>query len=141
MFVPLCGKSLDLAWLHSQGLKVTGIELSRLAVDAFIEENQLNGEWTISAGMPCYLDRNYRLYGGDFFMLTRSGLGNVLAAYDRGSLVALPPALRKRYAAHLAELMPTGSRTLLISYDYDQNETYGPPFSVPLAVISRLFDV
>ncbi len=139
-FVPLCGKSHDLAWLHGRDLKATGIELSRLAVDAFISENRLNGEWTTSAGMPCYLDRSYKLYCGDFFMLTASDLGDVHAAYDRGSLVALPPALRDRYAVHLAGLMPIGSRVLLISYDYDQNETHGPPFSVPCVEVSGLFE-
>jgi len=139
-FVPLCGKSPDLVWLHGRGLKVTGIELSRLAVDAFINENHLNGDWTTSAGMPCYLDQRYRLYCGDYFMLTASDLGDIHAAYDRGSLVALPPPLRERYAAHLSCLMPTGSRVLLIGYDYDQNETHGPPFSTPWIEISGLFD-
>ena len=138
-FVPLCGKSPDLAWLHGRGLKVTGIELSRLAVDAFISENHLNGEWTTSAGMPCYLDRGYKLYCGDFFLLKDHDLGDVRAAYDRGSLVALPPEIRDRYTQHLAWLMPTGSRTLLISYDYDQHETHGPPFSVPIDEMTGLF--
>lgn len=140
LFVPLCGKSPDLAWLHDRGIKVTGIELSRLAVDAFINENRLNGEWTTSAGISCYLDQRYKLYCGDFFMLTASDLGDLHAAYDRGSLVALPPALRQRYAAHLSGLMPTGSRILLVSYDYDQNETHGPPFSTPCAEVSGLFE-
>jgi thiopurine S-methyltransferase len=138
--VPLCGKSPDLAWLHGRDLRVTGIELSRLAVDTFIDDNYLHGEWTISSGMPCYLDQRYRLYCGDIFELETPPLGHVRAAYDRGSLVALPPDLRNRYAAHLADLLPTGSRTLLISYDYDQEETHGPPFSVPYAGLAGLFE-
>jgi thiopurine S-methyltransferase len=138
--VPLCGKSRDLAWLHDRGLRVTGIELSRLAVDAFIDEHRLQGEWTNRAGMPCYLDQGYRLYCGDFFRLTAPELGEVRAAFDRGALVALPPVLRNRYAVHLAGLMPAGSRVLLVSYDYDQNETYGPPFSVPYTEIFELFE-
>ena len=138
--VPLCGKSPDLAWLHGRGLRVTGIELSRLAVDAFISENHLHGEWRTSAGMSCYLDQRYRLYCGDFFLLTAAVLGPVRATYDRGALVAMPPGLRNRYEAHLAALMPTGSRILLISYDYDQDETYGPPFSVPYAGLDGLFE-
>jgi len=137
--VPLCGKTPDLAWLHGRGLRVTGIELSRLAVDAFVNDNHSNGEWTTSAGVPCYLDQRYRLYCGDFFVLTTSVLGPVRAAYDRGALVALPPGQRNRYAARLAALMPTGSRILLISYDYDQDETDGPPFSVPYAGLDGLF--
>ena len=112
--VPFCGKSADLAWLHDRGLRVTGIELSRLAVDAFVSENHLHGRWTTNAGMSCYLDQRYRLYCGDFFLLTASALGRVQAAYDRGALVALLPGQRQRYAARLAALMPTGSRILLI---------------------------
>ncbi len=137
--VPFCGKSRDLVWLHGQDLRVTGIELSRLAVDAFVRENRLSGKWTINAGMSCYRHQRYRLYCGDFFELPASALGLVRAAYDRGALVALAPGQRDRYAAHLAALMPTGSRILLISYAYDQNETYGPPFSVPYAGLAGLF--
>jgi thiopurine S-methyltransferase len=139
VLVPLCGKSPDLAWLHERGLRVAGVELSRLAVEAFISENHLQGEWAERAGLPCYLDRGYRLYCGDFFSLTAAALGDVRAAYDRGSLVALPPVRRKRYAAHLAGLLAPGGRALLISYDYDQAETCGPPFSVPYAEIAGLF--
>ncbi|HMT81543.1 MAG TPA: thiopurine S-methyltransferase, partial [Azonexus sp.] len=32
VFVPLCGKSLDLRWLADQGHTVVGVELSPLAV-------------------------------------------------------------------------------------------------------------
>ena len=35
VFVPLCGKSLDLIWLAEQGHQVVGIELSHLAAEAF----------------------------------------------------------------------------------------------------------
>ena len=39
--MPLCGKSLDLTWLAAQGLRVTGVELSHIAVEAFFPEQQL----------------------------------------------------------------------------------------------------
>ncbi len=35
VFVPLAGKSLDMAWLAAQGHRVLGIELSRIAVEQF----------------------------------------------------------------------------------------------------------
>src|SRR5665647_3863458 len=41
VFVPLCGKSLDMLWLRKQGLDVVGVELSPIAVEAFFEENAL----------------------------------------------------------------------------------------------------
>ncbi len=138
-FVPLCGKSPDLVWLQGKGLAVAGVDLSSLAVEAFIAENKLVGDWSTAAGMPCWMGQRYKLFCGDFFRLTAADLGNVSAAYDRGSLVALPDGMRKKYAEHLARLMPTGSRILVISYEYEQIETYGPPFSVPLADIKDLF--
>ena len=35
VLVPLCGKSVDMLWLASQGLEVTGVELSEIAARAF----------------------------------------------------------------------------------------------------------
>ena len=39
VLVPLCGKSVDLLWLASQGLEVSGVEISGLAIRAFFDEN------------------------------------------------------------------------------------------------------
>ena len=36
VFVPLCGKSLDLLWLSEQGHNVIGIEISELAICDFL---------------------------------------------------------------------------------------------------------
>ena len=41
VFVPLCGKSRDMLWLHEQGHKVLGVELSHLAAQAFFSR-----EWS-----------------------------------------------------------------------------------------------
>jgi thiopurine S-methyltransferase len=130
VFVPLCGKSPDLVWLQEEQLNVVGIELSRTAVEAFFAENKLAGEWTILAEKPCCCAEGYKIFCGDFFQLAATDISGARSVYDRGSLVALPPAMRSRYAAHLAALLPSGSRVLLVSYEYDQQETAGPPFSV-----------
>jgi thiopurine S-methyltransferase len=139
VFVPLCGKSPDLIWLREQGFNVVGIELSRTAIEAFFSENGLTGGWTIKSEMlRCHAD-GYQIFCGDFFKLTVSDVEGIRVAYDRASLVALPPEMRTRYAAHLATLLPTGSRVLLIGYEYDQTETAGPPFSVPRRELEALF--
>src|SRR5271168_4030892 len=39
VFVPLCGKSLDLLWLRDRGHAVLGVELSAVAVESFCMEN------------------------------------------------------------------------------------------------------
>lgn len=138
-FVPLCGKSPDLAWLRAKGLEVIGIELSRTALEAFVSENGLCGSWSTWEGIPGFHARGYRLLCGDYFNLTPAALGGARGAYDRGALVALPAAMRRRYAEQLALLLPAGGRALAVSYAYDQAESSGPPFSVPLEEITQLF--
>src|SRR5690606_28795571 len=44
VFVPLAGKSLDMAWLAARGHPVLGVELSRLAVEQFFAEHGLAPE-------------------------------------------------------------------------------------------------
>ena len=139
VFVPLCGKSPDLVWLHEQGLDVVGIELNRSAVEAFFRENKIAGKWTTVSGISCCVAQGYRLFCGDFFELSAAELGGAKVFYDRGSLVALPPEMRFRYASHLASLMSSGSQMLLIGYEYDQSETEGPPFCVPRQELEVLF--
>lgn len=139
IFVPLCGKSKDLVWLQKQGVQVVGVELSRLAVEAFFAENDLPGEWTTKDGLSCCCCPGYTVYCADLFSITPKHLAGAMAVYDRGSLVALPTEMRGKYAGHIKTLMPSASRVLAISYEYDQIETYGPPFSVPLQEVEELF--
>jgi len=40
VFVPLCGKSVDLRWLADQGAHVIGVELSPIAVESFFAEQE-----------------------------------------------------------------------------------------------------
>ena len=81
----------------------------------------------------------FEIFEGDALQLTPGQLGAVQAAYDRAALVALPPALRERYAQHFATLMPAGSRTLLVAFEYEQATKDGPPFSVQPDEVARLY--
>jgi thiopurine S-methyltransferase len=47
VLVPLCGKSLDLIYLMSQGYSVTGIELSPIAIRQFLTEHDLKANQTV----------------------------------------------------------------------------------------------
>jgi thiopurine S-methyltransferase len=92
VFVPLCGKSLDLIWLAAQGYEVVGIELSPRAVEAFFTENNLTAEHQKIGNLEYWQAEDISLFCGDFFALTTEILGQVDAVYDRASLIALPPA-------------------------------------------------
>lgn len=140
VFVPLCGKSLDMLWLAAQGHKVIGAELSELAAQQFFDEQNVSPEVQQGGKFVSYSANNVTILCGDFFDLSAADLGNVAAVYDRAALIALPKAMRKQYAQHLRNLLTDGCQLLLVSMEYDEAVLTGPPFSVPWAEIATLFD-
>jgi thiopurine S-methyltransferase len=140
VYVPLCGKSLDMAWLAGRGHPVAGSELSAVAIREFFAERGLVPEMTHRDGFRRHVAGPYALFEGDALALTPDVLGAVQAVYDRAALVALPPPMRRDYAASLARLLPAGGRLLLIAFEYPQELKGGPPFSVDAAEIRALFE-
>lgn len=130
IFVPLCGKSLDLAWLIKQGYHVVGIDLSPIAIQALIIDLGLSFKEMQSGELTHYQHPQIELFVGDFFQLTAQQLGDIDAVYDRAALIALPPQMRSQYTQHLLDITKQAPQ-LLISLEYDQNLLQGPPFSVP----------
>ncbi|CAI8868290.1 MULTISPECIES: thiopurine S-methyltransferase [Pseudomonas] len=139
VLVPLCGKSLDLAWLAGQGHRVLGIELSQRAVEDFFSEQQLQPEVAQQGVFTTYRSGNLELWCGDFFALNADDIADCSALYDRAAVIALPPALRERYAALLSGCLAQGCQGLLITMDYDQALLPGPPFAVVDAEVQQLF--
>lgn len=143
VFVPLCGKSLDMVWLAEQGHDVLGVELSPLAVAAFFAERGLLSEVFESRygthSVAHWQGRRIELICGDAFALDAEALRGCDAFYDRAALIALPPELRARYVACLQRALPADSRGLLITLEYAQREMSGPPFSVDEDEVRRGF--
>lgn len=75
----------------------------------------------------------------DWFAATPSTLGTFARAWDRGGLVAVPPAMRKTYVATLDHLLEPGARLLLSAYDYEQKVAPGPPFALSADEAEALF--
>jgi len=140
ILVPLCGKSIDMVWLHAQGYQVIGVELSELAVREFFEEQGLAFELTHEAGLQRFRAPGITLFCGDVFALTPTLLEEVQAFYDRAALVALPAELRARYVAHLAAVLPAHVVGLLVSFEYDQEQMSGPPFSLREPELRSLYE-
>jgi thiopurine S-methyltransferase len=140
VLVTLCGKSLDMLWLHQQGFHVAGVEVSPLAVEAFFSENKLQPTITTSGKFQRYHAEDITLLCGDFFDLSIEDIDSFNAVYDRASLIALPPEMRRRYADHLVSLLPRGTNVLLITMEYPQEQMQGPPFSVKESEVHDLYD-
>jgi len=140
IFLPLCGKSHDIAWLAEQGYEVIGIELSAIAIEAFFAEHQLEYECFDSDRFGVYEAEGITLLQGDFFDLRNDDLGACNFVYDRASLIAMSAADRSRYFEHMLSITPAVGNMLLIALDYDQSEMQGPPFAVPADEIYRFYD-
>jgi thiopurine S-methyltransferase len=138
VFVPLCGKTLDMLWLQQQGLQVMGVELYQEAVKAFFVENALAApEITQQDAFTVYQSNGIEIRCGDFFQLDESVKFELM--YDRAALVALPQSMRQAYAHKTLSLLAKGGKCLLISFEYDPAELQGPPFSVDEAEIQQLY--
>lgn len=127
VFVPLCGKSEDLAFLAREGFEVVGAELVEDAVKAFFAEHGIDAQVTKKGVLTAYRGGGITIFAGDFFKVTPTDVGEIDAFYDRAALIALPAPLREQYVAHLKTLTKRG---LLITVEYPQDQLDGPPFAV-----------
>jgi thiopurine S-methyltransferase len=139
VFVPLCGKSLDLIWLQQQGYSVTAVECSEIAVKAFFNEQGIEPEVSQQGAFKRFRSTGLCIYQGDYFQLEASMLRDISLVYDRASLVAMPGAMRKAYAEKMMALLPASVSMLLIALEYDQSLMTGPPFSVIQENIVELY--
>jgi thiopurine S-methyltransferase len=139
VFVPLCGKSLDLLWLLEQGHSVAGVELSAVALESLLMEHGIPATRRTLDRFDVYQAGNLQLYCGDFFALNPPLLGPVAAVYDRAALISWIPELRAGYVSHISALTRPGTRTLLVTLEYPQTQMKGPPFSVTADDVEHLY--
>lgn len=155
VFVPLCGKSVDMLWFTSQGFDIIGVELSEIAVIQFFAENDLQALVSLHPTTPnltCYQSEHQgqtlKIWVGDIFDLSTIDIGIIDAVYDRGALVALPDIepdnLRTRYTQKIMALSNKASQ-LLLSFAYDgekqrsDNHKNLPPFLVTRSQLEQYY--
>lgn len=141
IFVPLCGKSLDLIYFAKLGHRVIGLELSEKAVNAFFTENNLDFEIKTEGNYTHYVCKNLKIdiFQGDFFELKPEIIGPIDFIYDRASLIALPEEMRVRYGKVIEKITKANSQMLLITVEYDHPTLIGPPFSVKEEEVNKLY--
>lgn len=145
VLVPLCGKSIDMAWLGAQGYDVIGVELVESAVQEFFAEQSISPTVHQHADNPAikyyqgqFAEQTITLWVADIFALTAEDIGNVDAVYDRAALIALPEDMRLRYSEQIRK-MSGHAPQLLITLNYDQSKKDGPPFSVNKTQIQQYY--
>ena len=117
VFVPLCGKSLDMICLAQQGHDVIGVELSPVAVENFFRENDLRPTKQRLGQFTLWRDGNVSILCGDYFALTREDIGPFDTVYDRAALTALPENIRSCYVEQLTKLVHSTAGIFLLTIE------------------------
>lgn len=138
VFVPLCGKSLDMMWL-AERLDLVGNELSDIACRDFFTDNGIEYQHESVADFNRYYFENVSLYQGDFFKFSHEIASNFDVIYDRAAIIALPRSLQAHYAKHLISFIGDNTKLFLISLEFPEDELEGPPFPVFEQDIRQLF--
>ena len=145
IFVPLCGKSLDLLWLIQNEFEVIGVELSHKACEDFFTEHKIDFLKTDIENFQIFKGKNITIYNGDFFKLNNTHLNEIRAIYDRASLIALPLEIRKKYTDHLLKILQQNTnqnvRFLQILLTREPFDMSGPPYSVSDKELRQYYDL
>ncbi|XP_061448971.1 thiopurine S-methyltransferase isoform X2 [Rhineura floridana] len=126
---PLCGKAIEMKWLADMGHQVVGVEISESALKEFFAEQKLSFSEETVPEIPAKLLKsttgNISLYCCNIYDLTSTITGKFDGIWDRGSLVAVNPCDRERYAHSMLSLMNSGCHCLLVTCLYDPSKHKG----------------
>ncbi len=139
VFVPLCGKSIDMKFFLENGHFITGCELSIEASKDFFYDNNLYFDANQYYHFEILRGDNIDLFCGDLFKIEERALSLPIdLVYDRGAIVALPKEMRVKYFEHINSLIKSGTRWIIMSLEHESVKHQGPPFSVTLNEIEEL---
>lgn len=117
VFVPLCGKSLDILWFARQGYNVIGVELSSIAVLDFFQQNDLCPVKRQYGDFTLWEYGRIKILCGDYFSLSKENIGQVDMVYDRAALTALPEDIHRPYVAQLRRIVPEAAKIFLLTIE------------------------
>lgn len=143
IFLPLCGKSVDLKYLAQKGHDVVGLELSGKAIVEFFEENCVAFSEKRHPKFPFNVyqakDLSIIIYQRDIFQANKEMLGLFDAVWDRASFVAINIPERLKYIKIISSVLKENGRLLLNVFTYDGSVYGGPPHTINGGLITELF--
>lgn len=125
IFVPLCGKAVEMKWLVDQGHKVVGLEAAPVPCKAFFEENNIPYEIHEMKGIHGEkyesLDHNVVIYCCDFFLFSKDVCGEIDGIWDSGGLNSMDVEDRDKYIHRIRSLMGKGCVNLTEFVNFDKS--------------------
>lgn len=169
IFVPLCGKTVDMAFLatNPKVSHVVGIDIVKQAAEDFAEEHPALSMKKFQSEESCEATSTGSIFHGDDITIIVDDLFNLLqmenedrakyitlgstvsylfdSIYDRASMVAIDPSLRNDYAAYMGNILRPGGIMLLVTLDRrkvtnDAAKRDGPPFSIDESEVRQLYE-
>jgi len=144
-FVPLCGKTVDIPYLLSQGFRVFGLEAAKLAIEALDQEHSLSLVYNEDTKLFTGADGLLQIYMGDLFSCPIEKFGPFDYVWDRGSFIAVEYPFRSSYVEMMQRALKKSDgswynyKYLMDSVQYDKSKFGGPPRSVDAADIEEFY--
>lgn len=143
VFVPLCGKTVDLVYLRNHNFRALGCELSEQAVTEFFAElGEAPKKTRINENVEKWEVENIAILLGNIFdipSLEMAGFpgDQVAAVFDRASLVALPDSIRGQYVEHVKKLT-NNSNQILVTFEHTRPTA--PPHSISEELVHKYYE-
>eukprot|EP00111_Clytia_hemisphaerica_P014087 TCONS_00041458-protein len=132
VFIPLCGRNLDMKWIYDQGLTVVGVDAIEKPIREFFGEHGIPvNVQELESGYKVFTspDKRLTLIVGDLFGLDENLVGGRFDYfYDRASLVALDSDTRPNYVGLLYRFLKPGAVGMLESVEYDTKWNTSHPY-------------
>jgi len=143
VFIPLCGKTVDIKWFYENGFVVHGLEFEKKAIIEFFK--QFNFPYTeikLSDDITVFKtpDSKIQLFQGDFFKFNETYIDNKYdLIWDRASFVAVNFDDREKYVKILNDLLNKNGKILLSTINYQQGSMMGPPHCISPEDVRKYF--
>lgn len=137
-FVPLCGHSGAVRFLHAQGLEVTALDYVPEALARLAESlRDLGVQSVATRGPVVFCGKRLDLVLADIFAYESGEQFDLV--YDRAALVAVAPERRKAYAAKITELLAPEGTILLDAREMSPPELSEAPYPISREEVAELF--
>jgi len=141
-FLPLCGKTVDIAYLYAKGHRVFGVEAVPKAIEDLNAEHLLDLKFNSVSSTYETDNGKIKIYCGNIFTCPFENFGPFDCVWDRGSFVALEYKFRDAYKEMMQRSLkikePGASglynnfKYLMETLDYNRDKFSGPPRAVDI---------
>ncbi|KAL7635689.1 UNVERIFIED_CONTAM: hypothetical protein RMT77_013506 [Armadillidium vulgare] len=106
VFIPLCGKALELKWFYDQGFEVVGVDLISIPAEEFFKEHNLTFKIRELPWAKVYesSDERIKIYVADIFSVKPEEVGQFDVIWARADYTTVKIAEREKYSKLMKQL-------------------------------------